>query len=381
MLLMSCLLTAALAAHPVQTSSARTTGHLQIAGTAFRAADGPFQWRGISAFRLVEMVAHGNQAQATAFLDWAASRKLTVVRVFAMARHLFALTPTEGVRALPELLQMAAARGLHVEVVALVDTADLKTEMDAHVKAVGAIASRHANALVEIANEPAHPTQAAAIHDPRELRRLASLVPAMVPVSLGSAEENDSFADGRYATFHFPRSDGGTPWGHVLRLARGAALIKAWGKPVINDEPIGAAAAAVPGRRDNDPDRFRAAALFSRLAGLGATFHYEQGLQARIPTGVEGRCFDAWNEAWTLLPAGVDLNGAFYEAGQPGAAVAAFDRVTASGAFERQVDATTYVLVVAAPKEPRLTWSHGWRRTGQKRLGSAWLLTGERVQK
>jgi hypothetical protein len=149
---------------------------------------------------------------------------------------------------------------------------------------------------------------------------------------------------------------------------------------VINDEPIGAGAAALPGRRDNDPDRFRAAALLSRMAGLGATFHYEQGLQARIPTGLERRCFDAWNEAWTLLPSDVELKGEFYEAGQPGAAVAAFDRATASGAFERQVGALTYVLIVGAPKEPGLTWSGGWRRRGQNRLGSAWLLTGERVE-
>jgi hypothetical protein len=381
MLGMSCLLTAALAAHPVQTTPADKSGHLQIDGAAFRATGAPFQWRGISAFRLVEMVAHGNQAQAAAFLDWAASQKLTVVRVFAMARHLFPLTPADGVRALPALLQMAAARGLHVEVVALVDTADVKTDLDAHVKAVGAIASRHPNALVEIANEPAHPTQAAAIHDPAELRRLAALVPAGAPVSLGSAEENEAFAAGQYTTFHFPRSGGGTPWGHVLRIARGAALIRAWRKPVINDEPIGAGAVAVPGRRDNDPDRFRAAALLSRMAGLGATFHYEQGLQAQIPTGLERRCFDAWNEAWTLLPSGVELNGEFHEAGQPGAAVAAFDRATASGAFERQAGAITYVLVVDAPKEPGLTWSRGWRRNGQKRLGSAWLLTGERVEK
>jgi hypothetical protein len=326
------------------------------------------------------MVAHGNQPQAAAFLDWAASHKLTVVRVFAMARHLFPLTPAEGIQALPELLQMAAARGLHVEVVALVDTADVKTDLDAQVKAVGAIASRHPNALVEIANEPAHPTQATAIHDPGELRRLAALVPEGAPVSLGSAEEHEGFSAGQYATFHFPRSGGPTPWGHVLRIARGAALIRAWSKPVISDEPIGAAAVAVPGRRDNDPDRFRAAALLSRMAGLGATFHYEQGLQAQIPTGLERRCFDAWNQAWTLLPSDVELKGEFHEAGQPGAAVASFDRATASGAFERQAGAITHVLVVDAPKEPGLTWSRAWRRTGQRRLGSAWLLTGERVK-
>ena len=110
MLRISCLLSAALIAHPVQTNSAPKPGHLQIAGAAFLAADEPFQWRGISAFRLVEMVARGNQAQAAAFLDWASSRKLTVVRVFAMARHLFPLTPAEGIRALPELLDGRRAR-------------------------------------------------------------------------------------------------------------------------------------------------------------------------------------------------------------------------------------------------------------------------------
>jgi hypothetical protein len=354
---------------------------LRVSGTSFQQSSGEvFHWRGISAFRLVEMVAHGNRAEAAAFLDWAASRKLTVVRVFTMARHLFQLAPGDGVRALPELLQMAAARGLHVEVVALVDTADMATDIDAQVKAVGAIAARHANAVVEIANEPAHPTQAMTIHDPRELRRLAALVPAGVPVSFGSAEDNEAFAGGHYATFHFPRSGERTAWGHVLALAKGAALVNSWNKPVINDEPIGAAATAIPGRRDNDPDRFRAAALLSRMAGLGATFHYEQGLQAKIPTGLEARCFDAWNEAWTLLPANVEIDGAFHEAGQPGSAVAAFDRTAAAAVFERQQRTTAHLLVIDAPQLPHISWLKGWRRTSLKRLGGAWLLTAARVQ-
>jgi hypothetical protein len=324
------------------------------------------------------MVAHGRSSEAAAFLDWAASRKLTVVRVFTMARHLFQLIPADGVRALPELLRMAAARGLHVEVVALIDTAELSGSIDPHVKAVGEIAARHPNALVEIANEPAHATQAPALHQPGELRRLAALVPADVPVSLGSAEENEAFAGGQYATFHFPRSGGGTAWGHVLALANGAALIKRWHKPVVSDEPIGAAPVSIPGRRDSDPDRFRGAALLSRMAGLGATFHYDQGLQGKIPTGQELRCFDAWNEAWTLLPADIELKGAFHQAGQPGAAVAAFDRAAAAAVFERQSGTTAHVLVIGAAHEPGITWSSGWRRTSIKQLGAAWLLTADR---
>ncbi len=363
-------------------SSPQPARHLQITGTSFRASSGEaFAWRGISAFRLTELVAHRRREEATAFLDWAASRGLTVVRVLTMASHLFTLAPEEGVRALPELLEMAAARGLHVEIVALADTAALgldSIDIGAHVKAVGAIAGRYPNALLEIANEPSHPTQARTIHDPRELRRLASLVPAPVPVSLGSAEENDAFAAGEYATFHFPRPHGSTGWGHVLALARGAALVTAWNKPVVSDEPIGAAPVAIAGRRDSDPDRFRAAALLSRLAGLGATFHYEQGLHAKIPTGQEARCFEAWNEAWTLLPSSLEQQGTFREAGRPGAAVASFDPKTAEAVFERQVGATAYVLVVNATSEPVVSWSAGWRRTSVKRLGGAWLLTGNR---
>jgi hypothetical protein len=363
-------------------SSARDSpapAHLRVAGTVFRTSTGEvFQWRGVSAFRLVEMVARGNKAEAAALLDWAASRKLTIVRVFTMARHLFQLAPADGLRALPELLQMAAARGLHVEVVALADTAALAPDIDGHVRRVGEIASDHPNALVEIANEPAHPTQTRAIHEPAELRRLAALVPAEVPVSLGSAEENDAFAGGQYATFHFPRSGGGTPWGHVLALARGAVLVREWKKPVVSDEPIGAAAALIPGRRDSDPDRFRAAALLSRMAGLGATFHYEQGLQAKVPTGQEARCFDAWNEAWTLLPSGIEGEGAFHEAGQPGAVVAAFDRAAAAAVFERQRGTTAHVLVIDAAHEPGITWSREWRQASSKRLGAAWLMTAER---
>jgi hypothetical protein len=352
---------------------------LRIDAASFRTASGAqFQWRGISAFRLVEMVAHGKKADAAAYLDWAAARHLTVVRVFTMARSLFDLPPADGVRALPDLLGMAADRGLHVEIVALVDTKDLASGIDAHLKAVGGIASRYPNALVEIANEPAHPTQAVAIHDPGELKRLAALIPSGVPVSLGSAEENVAYAEAGYATYHFPRAGGPASWGHVIRLAGGAAFVKAWKKPVVSDEPIGAGPVPIPGRRDNEPDRFRAAALLTRMAGLGATFHYEQGLQAKVPTGTEARCFDAWNEAWSLLPSDIETRADFHAAGEAGAAVSSFDAAAASAVFEARRDSTTYVLVLNAAKAPTVTWNKGWRSSTATQFGAAWLLTATR---
>ena len=248
-----------------------------------------FHWRGISAFRLLEFVAHGREKDADAYLRWAASKRLNVVRVFAMADGIFQLTPADGERALPRLLEMARRHGVYVEVVAFTGTSVIKVDRAAFVKSIAAICARHPNALLELANEPGHPTQAVEMHDPAHLQSLLRLVPKHVPVSLGSVEYSDGFAAGTYVTWHSPR---GSDW--VKKVDEGIALLKKFGKPVINDEPIGAADAPVPGRRDNNPANFRAAAAAMRRAGLGATFHYDGGIQTRLPTKGELACLDAW---------------------------------------------------------------------------------------
>ena len=293
------------ASPPPQASSAPS--HLVVQGAEFRKGPEPFEWRGISAFRLAEMLARGREGDAIRYLEWASSQQLTVVRVFLMAHHLFKLSPEEGRKALPRLLTLAAERGLHVEIVALADTAEMAFDHASHVQDVGTIAAAHHNAIVEIANEPWHPTQDTRLHDPAYVRKLADAIPPAVPVALGSAETNAGYAAGRYATWHSPRLSGDGGWQHVAATAEGRRLMEEWKKPVVSDEPIGAAAEFVPGRRDNEPRRFNAAAAVTRLAGMGATFHYEGGLQARIPAGVELSCFSAWTfalEALRDLPAG-----------------------------------------------------------------------------
>lgn len=264
--------------------------HLRVSGTRFIKPDGStFHWRGISAFRLLEFVAHGREKEADAYLRWAASRRLNVVRVFAMADGIFQLAPADGERALPRLLDLARRHGIHVEVVAFTGTSVITVDRAAFVKSIAAICARHSNALLELANEPGHPTQAAEMHDPAHLQSLLPLVPKQVPVALGSVEYGDGFAAGSYVTWHSPR---GSDW--AKRVEEGAALMKTFGKPLINDEPIGAADKPEPGRRDNDPARFRAAAVAMRRAGIGATFHYDGGIQTRMPTKGELACLDAW---------------------------------------------------------------------------------------
>jgi hypothetical protein len=354
--------------------STPTMGRLRVDGTHFLTSDGAFfAWRGITAFRLVDYIADGQSDTAEAFLAWAAAQRLTVVRVLTMMGGQFDLLPEDGRRALPQLLKMAAARGIYVEVVALAGTADIPVDLDAHVEAIGGILSAHPNGLLEIANEPVHPSQSPAVQKPEVLQRLAQRVPHGIPVSLGSIERGDGFGAGSYITWHAPRESGRGGWGHVFALADGDNLLRRWKKPVVSDEPIGAGPELQPGRRDNVAARFRAAALLTRLAGMGATFHYEAGLQARVPEGRELESFKAWNEAWTLLPEAVERKGQFVADAGVGGAVATYDREKIAAVFERTTDASGWILVIGEEAAP-LTLADGWQIATTKRIEGGRLL-------
>jgi hypothetical protein len=270
------------------------------------------------------------------------------------------------------LLALASDRRLIVEVVALADTAALQPDLTQHVKAVATIAAAHPNAVVEIANEPWHPTQDPRLHDPAFVRALADLVPGQVPVALGSIEGGDGYAAaGRYATWHAPRSNAADGWGHVLELASGAELVTRWQKPIISDEPVGAADTLVPGRRDNQPPRFAAAAALTRMAGLGATFHYEGGLQARIPAGKELECFQAWSaglDAAASMPAG----GRFV-AGADLTPIAAVSGTRA--VFGRLYDREVWVVLID-PADGKIEWKARWREASRVTLPGVVVVVG-----
>jgi hypothetical protein len=350
---------------------------LRVAGGRFVRPDGsPFAWRGITAFRLLEMMASGRQADVERYLSWAAAQDLTVVRVLVMARHLFELPPERGRAALPRLLELAGARGLYVEVVALADTASYRFDHAAHLKEVGAICARADNALLEVANEPFHPTQDERLQEGAYLERLARAVPREVPIALG-AGPFESVDGGDYVTVHFPRHDDHA-WAHVWALAEGAELRRRAAKPVISDEPIGASSVREPGRRDNAPERFRAAALLTRLAGLGATFHYEGGLDARIPTGRELECFQAWQEAWSLLPADVENRAVMVAPGAPDSPVVRFERAHAVRVFAAAAPQEAWALAIGVTGDPGIVWGPEWRAGEPTKRPGIWLVRARR---
>jgi hypothetical protein len=350
-------------------------GRLRLAGTQFIAPDGSaFQWRGITAFRLADYVADGQEDLTAKYLAWAAGQGVTVVRVLTMMGGQFDLGPEDGRRALPRVLELAANHGLYVEVVAFAGTADIPVDLQEHIDGIASILAAHPNAVLEIANEPVHPSQSADVQNPAVLKALAARVPPDIPVALGSIERGDGFGDGKYITWHSPRESGRAGWSHVHALAEGADLLARWKKPVISDEPIGAGPAFQPGRRDDAPARFRAAALLTRLIGLGATFHYEGGLQARVPEGRELECFNAWNEAWTLLPPDVERRGGFRVAGAADGIVAAPTREPVNGIYERADGANGWVLMLGG-EAAALTLSDGWSVREMREIDGGRLLS------
>jgi hypothetical protein len=164
------------------------------------------------------------------------------------------------------------------------------------VAGVGRIAAGYPNVAVQLANEHYHPTQSRELRDPATLTALARLVPPQVLYTESAAAEDTApQPQGAYITRHLSRS--GSPARMIARVQLLGRLEAETGKPVVNDEPIGAAERDQPGRRLSDPGFFRALASATSAAGLaGGTFHCEDGLLARIPGPVQQACARAWVE-------------------------------------------------------------------------------------
>ena len=109
----------------------------------------------------------------------------------------------------------------------------------------------------------------------------------------------------------------------------------------------------------------------------GATFHYEAGLQARIPAGRELECFNAWNEAWTLLPLDVEHRGVFRTSGSRDA-IARTDNDKVLGMYERSDSERGWVLVLGEG-ELGPVLADGWSVADTRAIGGGTLLSVARA--
>ena len=336
--------------------------HLAVCGRALCGADGsPFSWRGVTGFGLVDLVADDREAEARLFMAWAARTGFTVVRVLAMNHGWMDLSPADGRRALPRTLALAREHGLHVQVVALAgtDTPAFGSDvfLQQQVQAVATLCAAADNCVLELANEPYHSSQAA-LDDPVRMRRLQREVPSKVPVAWGAARNHrsDQMSGGGFVVAHLAR--GGTRWERVGRVPDLADLSRRTGKFVVDSEPIGAAETPQASRRDNEPGAFFAQGLLTRMHGVGATFHCEDCLTARVPAPVQQRCAEAF-VAGATLPSPAKLTAV--SAGDPDAPLAQ----PASGGTVRTFVATGpsegIVLVLGASTPVRPAWRDGWK--------------------
>lgn len=356
-------------------------GRLRAEPRALTYADGTrFRWRFATGFRLVELVAHGRENEAVAFLKWTRATGFNGVRVLTMARHMFSLPPGEGLAALPRLLELAAREDLYVEVVALADTRAYEMSWDAvraHVRAVGTVAAAHANTVVEVANEPYHGTQVDRLVEPAALTELAGLVPAVIPVAPGAPpDEPAKYKNGaRYLTIHLER--GRDEWEMVRRQWQLAALSEETGLFVVNDEPIGADELDKPGSRESNPAIWFTFGALSRITETATTFHFEDGLHARLPRPNQQRCADAFIAGAILIPEEVILTPKNARWADSPVRAARFKDDSPEGTVVRVYSGTsdtrgwTIAVGLDKGKDPGIEWQHGWspRRVVAERAG------------
>jgi hypothetical protein len=336
-------------------------GPLRIEGASFRDQSGAFwMWRGCTDFMLFARYVDGED------IDGLLSERIQVgcrvLRVLGMAHNIPAnagrrdfAPATYGDRYWAGLAAFAdklAARGLRFEFVVFADAQLLMPRLEdqrAHLARVAAALRPKWNALGELVNEwPQNGVNPGQFEKPAGLWSRGSALGGQPP-----------FAPPWDWIDHHGRRSADWYRDETAREIRGGINV-----PVVQDEPIGAAEAAVPGRRDNVPDHFRWAAALWAFTG-GATFHSDAGIDSKPFGPNQKACAVAFFEALRTVPpeaqtwrplAGADLPLTHVNRPDPGGSAATVCRANA-----------TVASCVAVDPGPnwRARPQNGWRITAQ----------------
>ncbi len=276
-------LAVSMAAHgPPVPPSAGESGPIHPDGEVFRRADGSiYQWRGETQFLLFRDFLDGRDLSDR--LNAIVNRNANLVRVLGMAHYIplnagqVGFNPAQyGDRyftGLGEFADLLSRYGLRVEFTALADAQILmpiERDQRAFLEKVAGVLTSKPHAFLETGNEPFKNG-----FDPKRLGR----VPGVVQAS-GVYDYNDagtpyaSLYALDYVTVHPPRDN---EWPRKTRLDE---YSNALDRPVVWDEPMGAAEVNDPGRRSNVVSDFAEMCAGTALHGAGATFHSEAGLTA-----------------------------------------------------------------------------------------------------
>jgi hypothetical protein len=282
---------------------------LRVDGRYFVAGDRTF--RPLFASGLVLLTRTGSDRAV--FLDDVKAIGFNGIRVFAGALEWAKQTPLSARRALPALLDEAGRRGLYVEVTAITDSRT-GYDVESHLRQISAICAAAPNCILEAANEFYHHTQSDLVQDSARLFALGQRAVRGTIWALG-APPSDALPPGGtwpvpsadFITLHLARSD--PFWTQLARVREMARVSAATGKPVINNEPIGAAEESRPGRREADPRFFFALGALSRLFEIGVIFHSEDGLHGRRFGPNQRRCAEEFVAGFNSVPTEARLAG------------------------------------------------------------------------
>jgi hypothetical protein len=240
-----------------------------------------------------------------ALIQWAIDTGFNGFRVFAGALPWANQTPEMARENLPDLVALADAANMYVEITALTDTKQ-GYDKRAHLREIADLCARFDNTLLEIANEPYHDTQDKETHDFNYLLRLRrELVPPFVMTSLG-APNYDEPQDGKwpipvadYQTVHIGR--GRDPWDNVRHVRELEAVLAKANCPVMDNERIGADENARRGSRENNPAIFFGYGVMDRLFNVGQVHHSQHGLMGELPGSVQQACAEAAVRGYNIV--------------------------------------------------------------------------------
>lgn len=336
-----------------------------------------FRWIGATSFRLLHMVANGDDARSR--LVELRGLGFNLVRVLATATNLFDLPAAKGRAALPTLLTLCQEIGIGTEIVALADTKAWSTQqMQDHLQAVYQLCEAFDWGVVEGGNEigPVHTTQHAdivrvckgfasrtlpycpgSVHGGELCQDPAALTPG--ELARGQREGIWPFWDEistyarAYGTSHLKRGDDRpNRIRRVRELELSAANQKCY---FVDDEPQGAADAPVPGKRDASSAAFFGQGVLAQVFGVGATFHSENGLRSEPFSPNQRRCAEAFIRGANIVQ-GKPL--AFKNTGWADSPLASFTNAVRcySGVGE-----TPITCVIGAGPTTTLTTKNGYR--------------------
>ena len=189
----------------------------------------------------------------------------------------------------------------------------------------------------------------------------------MAPFAHGAAEddESDRYAGGEFVAVHLSRSR--DTWNQVRRVRELLAMSEQTGKPVLNQEPIGADEASIPGKRESDPAFYFTLGALNRLfLGGSGVFHSQSGLMAERLGPNQRRCAEAYLRGARIWPGAHRLD--YRNVGHGGSPITAarfnegnMNHEGCTRSYSGLDGESGINVTLGIAGAPGLSWGNGWR--------------------